>query len=79
MLNVHIWPDVFKLAAKEDCAISAPPGRKPTSKQSSSSKHICPICEDTIEDQSLSTKQDCSKYSKSGGALCCNPLGQFVN
>ena len=44
-------------ATKKGCTTSAPPGRKPTctSKQSLSSKHICPICEDMTEDQSWST------------------------
>ena len=44
------------LATRKGCATSASRGRKPTPKQSSSSKHICPICEDMIEDQSSSNK-----------------------
>ena len=44
------------MATKKGCATSASTGQKATSKRLSSAKHICPICEDVIVDQSSSNK-----------------------
>ena len=43
---------VYMAATKKGYAISAPSSRKTTSKRPSSTKHVCPICEDVIVDQS---------------------------